>query len=171
MEEARLARWGRGAAAVVLLFTVVDLLNVKTAPWTSLCLAVLGLAILVHALLLGALGWGVSWRHQAEPLTVEAELWSAVPQQAARMGVGRLPVAHGHFAVDQDALVALGALQHALEAQRLLRVALLPLRQLLQAAVEEGVAGGLDAASGSPSRGTGVHVAGGRQPQFADGDH
>ena len=49
MEEARLARWGRGAAAVVLLFTVVDLLNVKTAPWTSLCLAVLGLAILVQS--------------------------------------------------------------------------------------------------------------------------
>ena len=46
-------------------------------------LRALGLAILAHVLLLGALGWGVSWRHQAEPLTVEAELWSAVPQQAA----------------------------------------------------------------------------------------
>ena len=46
-------------------------------------LRALGLAILAHVLLLGALGWGVSWRHQAEQQTVEAELWSAVPQQAA----------------------------------------------------------------------------------------
>jgi colicin import membrane protein len=38
----------------------------------------------VHVLLLGALGWGVSWRQQADrTLTVEAELWSAIPQQAA----------------------------------------------------------------------------------------
>ena len=46
-------------------------------------LRALGLAILAHVLLLGALGWGVSWRHQAEQQTVEAELWSAIPQQAA----------------------------------------------------------------------------------------
>lgn len=46
-------------------------------------LRALGLAILAHVLLLGALGWGVSWRQQADPLTVEAELWSAIPQQAA----------------------------------------------------------------------------------------
>ncbi len=46
-------------------------------------LRALGLAILAHVLLLGALGWGVSWRHQAEQQTVEAELCSAVPQQAA----------------------------------------------------------------------------------------
>ena len=49
MEEARLARWGRAAAAVVLLFAVIDLLNVETAPWSSLCLAVLGVAILVQS--------------------------------------------------------------------------------------------------------------------------
>ena len=46
-------------------------------------LRALGLAILAHVLLLGALGWGVSWRQQADPLMVEAELWSAIPQQAA----------------------------------------------------------------------------------------
>ena len=46
-------------------------------------LRALGLAILAHVLLLGALGWGVSWRQQADPLTVEAELWSAIPHQAA----------------------------------------------------------------------------------------
>lgn len=65
-------------------------MSISTADWAEFAppeppaqLRALGLAILVHALLLGALGWGVSWRHQAEPLTVEAELWSAVPQQAA----------------------------------------------------------------------------------------
>ena len=42
-----------------------------------------GLALLVHGLLLAALTWGVSWRRNDTSLAVEAELWSAVPQQAA----------------------------------------------------------------------------------------
>lgn len=42
-----------------------------------------GLALLVHGLLLAALTWGVSWRRSDTSLSVEAELWSAVPQQAA----------------------------------------------------------------------------------------
>lgn len=42
-----------------------------------------GLAIVAHLLLLAALAWGVSWRHKSDQLAVEAELWSAVPQQAA----------------------------------------------------------------------------------------
>jgi colicin import membrane protein len=42
-----------------------------------------GLALLVHGLLLVALTWGVSWRRSDTSLSVEAELWSAVPQQAA----------------------------------------------------------------------------------------
>lgn len=41
------------------------------------------LALLVHALLLAALTWGVSWRRHDNSLAVEAELWAAVPQQAA----------------------------------------------------------------------------------------
>jgi colicin import membrane protein len=40
-------------------------------------------ALAVHALLALALAWGVSWRHQANTVAFEAELWSAVPQQAA----------------------------------------------------------------------------------------
>ena len=40
------------------------------------------LAILAHGLLLAGLTWGVNW-HRGELLTVEAELWSAVPQAAA----------------------------------------------------------------------------------------
>src|SRR5574344_2087405 len=42
------------------------------------------LAVLVHALLIGALTWGVNWKSSAddEP-AAQAELWAAIPQQAA----------------------------------------------------------------------------------------
>jgi colicin import membrane protein len=43
----------------------------------------MALALLAHLLLLGALTWGVSWKREATVATVEAELWSSVPQQAA----------------------------------------------------------------------------------------
>ena len=47
-------------------------------------LRALGLAVLAHVLLLGALTWGVNWKHQPDnTLTVDAELWSAVPREAA----------------------------------------------------------------------------------------
>ena len=46
-------------------------------------LRALGLAVLAHLLLLAALTWGVHWKRQSEDTVVEAELWSAVPQQAA----------------------------------------------------------------------------------------
>lgn len=45
-------------------------------------LRALALALLAHMLLLAALTWGVNWRNDSTP-AVEAELWSAVPQQAA----------------------------------------------------------------------------------------
>lgn len=41
------------------------------------------LAVLAHAFLLAALTWGVQWKREAATLSVEAELWSALPQQAA----------------------------------------------------------------------------------------
>ena len=41
------------------------------------------LAVGVHALLLLALNWGTLWSQQPQDLSVEAELWSAVPQPAA----------------------------------------------------------------------------------------
>ncbi|MBQ0917542.1 cell envelope integrity protein TolA [Hydrogenophaga aromaticivorans] len=45
-----------------------------------------GLALLAHALLMGALTWGVHWKD--EPLvSFEAELWSAVPREAAPRAV------------------------------------------------------------------------------------
>ena len=42
-----------------------------------------GLAFMVHGLLLAALTWGVSWKRSDTSLSVEAELWSSVPQEAA----------------------------------------------------------------------------------------
>lgn len=42
-----------------------------------------GLALLVHVLLIGALTWGVNWKHSDPDMSFEAELWSSVPQEAA----------------------------------------------------------------------------------------
>lgn len=42
-----------------------------------------GLAVLVHLLLIGALTWGVHWKHSNPDISFEAELWSSVPQEAA----------------------------------------------------------------------------------------
>lgn len=49
------------------------------------------LALLAHGLLLVALTMGVQWKRQAENLSVEAELWSALPQQAAPKAVEAPP--------------------------------------------------------------------------------
>ena len=43
----------------------------------------LALAVLAHAVLLAALTWGVNWKSETLPTTAEAELWSALPQEAA----------------------------------------------------------------------------------------
>lgn len=49
--------------------------------------APVGLALVVHALLIVALTWGVSWKRDATPAVFEAELWSALPQAAAPRAV------------------------------------------------------------------------------------
>ncbi len=41
------------------------------------------LAVAIHVLLLVALNWGTLWSQQPQDLSVEAELWSAVPQPVA----------------------------------------------------------------------------------------
>lgn len=46
-----------------------------------------GLALVVHALLIVALTWGVSWQRDAPPAVFEAELWSALPKAAAPRAV------------------------------------------------------------------------------------
>ena len=43
----------------------------------------IGLALLVHALLIAALTWGVKWQRTDQSVGYEAEIWSAVPQQVA----------------------------------------------------------------------------------------
>lgn len=52
-------------------------------PPTPGLLRALALAIAAHALLLVFLAMGVQWKHLPTPVTVEAELWSSVPQTAA----------------------------------------------------------------------------------------
>ena len=49
------------------------------------------LALLAHAVLVAVLTVGVAWKRQAPPVTVEAELWSSVPQQAAPAPVAEPP--------------------------------------------------------------------------------
>ena len=51
-------------------------------PPTPGLVRALALAIIVHALLLAVLAIGVQWKRDAAPITVEAELWSALPVQA-----------------------------------------------------------------------------------------
>jgi len=42
-----------------------------------------GLALLVHALLIAALTWGINWKRSDRAVSFEAELWSSVPREAA----------------------------------------------------------------------------------------
>lgn len=51
------------------------------------------LAVLVHGLLVAALSWGVQWKRQAHITTAQAELWSALPQEAAPRAPAAPPAA------------------------------------------------------------------------------
>jgi colicin import membrane protein len=46
-------------------------------------LRAIALAVLAHVLLIVALTWGVHWKTNTDQPAVQAELWAAVPQQAA----------------------------------------------------------------------------------------
>jgi colicin import membrane protein len=54
-----------------------------TPPQPPARLRAIALAVLVHAVLIGALTWGVNWQTSTDQPAVEAELWAAVPQMAA----------------------------------------------------------------------------------------
>jgi len=54
-----------------------------TPPQPPARLRAITLAVLVHAVLIGALTWGVNWQTSTDQPAVEAELWAAVPQMAA----------------------------------------------------------------------------------------
>ena len=60
-------------------------------PTTPGFLRALALALLAHVFLLAALTWGVRWKSEVVNVTAEAELWSALPQQAAPKLVEVLP--------------------------------------------------------------------------------
>ncbi|MBK6293887.1 MAG: cell envelope integrity protein TolA [Rhodoferax sp.] len=62
--------------------TAAERLQFAPPPTPGLARALL-LAIAVHALLMVALTAGLSWRREAELVSAEAELWSAVPGEAA----------------------------------------------------------------------------------------
>jgi colicin import membrane protein len=51
-------------------------------PTPGLVRAIL-MAVLAHGLLAGVLSAGIQWRRETPPVTVQAELWSALPQEAA----------------------------------------------------------------------------------------
>lgn len=57
--------------------------NEFAPPHTPGLLRALALALLAHGLLLVMLTVGVQWKRDATAVTVEAELWSAVPTEAA----------------------------------------------------------------------------------------
>ena len=52
-------------------------------PETAGMLRALAFALVAHLLLMLALTWGISWNRDPVTLSVAAELWSAVPQEAA----------------------------------------------------------------------------------------
>jgi colicin import membrane protein len=49
------------------------------------------LALIAHLLLVAALTWGVHWKSQPLTMSAEAELWSAVPKEAAPQRAGIAP--------------------------------------------------------------------------------
>ncbi|MGQ3001828.1 MAG: cell envelope integrity protein TolA [Hydrogenophaga sp.] len=61
----------------------LDLAPPQNGRW----LGPMGLALVAHGLLVIALTLGVQWQNDGEPVTVEAELWSRTPQQAAPRAV------------------------------------------------------------------------------------
>jgi len=65
----------------------LDLAPPRNGRW----LGPMGLALVAHGLLVIALTMGVQWQHDAEPMSVEAELWSRTPQQAAPREVAPPP--------------------------------------------------------------------------------
>ncbi|MDO9147491.1 MAG: cell envelope integrity protein TolA [Hydrogenophaga sp.] len=68
------------------MHSTTDTLNL-TPPAPGRWLGPLGLALVVHGLLVVALTWGVGWQRDAPPVMFEAEIWSPAPQAAAPRAV------------------------------------------------------------------------------------
>lgn len=65
-------------------------------------LRAISLAVLVHVVLIGALTWGVNWKNSADQPAVEAELWAAVPQQAAPRAVEPPDTREADIAIERE---------------------------------------------------------------------
>jgi colicin import membrane protein len=64
------------------MHVAADRLEFAPPPTPDLLRSV-GLALLAHLVLIAMLAWGVSWKSENVTVTAEAELWSAMPQEAA----------------------------------------------------------------------------------------
>ena len=64
------------------MHVAADRLEFAPPPTPDLLRSV-GLALLAHLVLIAMLAWGVSWKSENVTVTAEAELWSALPQEAA----------------------------------------------------------------------------------------
>jgi colicin import membrane protein len=70
--------------------TLRERMEFAPPPTPGLVRAML-LAIVAHAALLAVLAVGVQWKREATPITVEAELWSALPVEAAAPAAEEAP--------------------------------------------------------------------------------
>jgi colicin import membrane protein len=68
------------------MLVTADVLNFKP-PRPGRWGKPLVLALVVHALLMAALTWGVHWKQDEPPVAFEAEIWSALPREAAPRAV------------------------------------------------------------------------------------
>ena len=66
------------------------------------------LALVAHALLMAALTWGVHWKQDEPPVAFEAEIWSALPREAAPGGDAALQgqYAQSFAAAEADAYLS-----------------------------------------------------------------
>ena len=64
------------------MYASADRLEFAPPPQPGTARAIV-LAVIAHLLLMLALTWGINWNRESENIAAEAELWSAVPQQAA----------------------------------------------------------------------------------------
>jgi len=78
------------------------------------------LALVAHALLLTALTWGVQWKRNHQDISVEAELWAALPQEAGPPPASEPPPAQPPQPIPSPALqVEPPKVDIALERERL----------------------------------------------------
>lgn len=66
-----------------IITDAIDFKPPRSGQWGTPVL----LALVAHALLMAALTWGVHWQQDEPPVAFEAEIWSALPREAAPRAV------------------------------------------------------------------------------------